>query len=380
MSTRISRAKRARYLVFEKLFRHAYSQDAEWRYKLARHVLFEDEFPYGTPATTNQLTGFLDGEFEGDIYGWALNTKETETPPKVIVYADGKPVRDVLPVWYRGDVGPHGFYVDLSDMYPEGANVPVEARFTSGQILTDSPMQVRITRRETPTHAQAVLFLHIPKAAGIAFREAIIPNYKQSQLAMIYPDEPGFLPCDFGFLPHEQRTRFRFIMGHYYYGIHQFLPQDATYVTIVRNPVERTISHFLFAFPHEIAGFPEGEWPSLLVRKMEGMETIVLDNLMVRLLAGLNDHVPPGAVDAGVYERALHNVRTSFSFVGYQDRSGEAFARMQQRFGWTVRPALGVVNRGTLWNLKNFEKVRSAIEHFNKWDLRMYDDICKMFP
>jgi len=28
-------------------------------------------------------------------------------PPKILIYVDGKPVSDVLPVWYRADVGPH---------------------------------------------------------------------------------------------------------------------------------------------------------------------------------------------------------------------------------------------------------------------------------
>ena len=72
----------------------------------------------------------------------------------------------------------------------------------------------------------------------------MVGNYKHSQVAYLYPHPPGFLVSDLGLLPLEQRARFRLVMGHFQYGIHEFLPQEYTYVTIVRDPVERVISHY----------------------------------------------------------------------------------------------------------------------------------------
>jgi hypothetical protein len=220
--------------------------------------------------------------------------------------------------------------------------------------------------------------MHLPKTAGTAFREAIVGNYKASEVAYLYPDPPGFLPCDFGLLPLEQRARFRLVVGHYHYGVHQFLPQKSTYITIVRDPVRRVISHFRYLMePQKALG---GASPSLLAELLERGATVNLDNLMVRCFSGVvKGDVPPGHVNREVYERAVHNLRTSFKFVGYQERSYQAYAALQARFGWNHQAALDSVNRG-VFDDQRFDSVRKLIEHSNRWDCQLYAEIRRLFP
>jgi hypothetical protein len=324
-----------------------------------------------------RLLGRLDGDIEGEIFGWAYDGNEPLKPPKITIYLDNRPVGEIFPVWHRPDIGPHCFYFDLAECCPPGPAY-VEAKFPDGVRLPNSPIRIEIPARSVAALSETVLFMHIPKTAGTAFREAIVGNYRASQVAYLYPDPPGFLPCDFGLLPLEQRARFRLILGHYHYGVHQFLPQKATYFTIVRDPVHRVVSHFRYLMEPQEG--PSGASPGLLAELLERGATVNLDNLMVRCFSGVvKGDVPPGHVNRDVYERAVQHLRTSFKFIGYQEHSREAYAALQAQFGWNHRAALEVVNRGGLGD-DRFESVRKTIEHFNRWDCQLYAEIRRLFP
>ncbi|MGI8960486.1 MAG: DUF4118 domain-containing protein [Bryobacteraceae bacterium] len=327
-------------------------------------------------AKTRRLLGRLDGDVGGEIYGWAYDVNEPSKPPKITVYVEERPVGEVLPVWHREDIGPHCFYFDLSQCCPPGP-AQVEAKFQNGVRLPNSPLRVGIPVRSGADPSETVLFMHIPKTGGTAFREAIVGNYSASQVAYLYPDPPGFLFCEFGSLPLEQRARFRLVLGHYHFGVHRFLPQKSTYISIVRDPVRRVISHFRYLIEPEKG--PDSASPSLLAELLERGPTVNLDNLMVRCFSGVvKADVPPGLVNRNVYELAVHNLRTSFKFVGYQERSDEAYAALQAQFGWNRRAALEVVNRGASDDGR-FESVRKTIEHFNRWDCQLYAEIRRLY-
>ncbi|MFL6352481.1 MAG: DUF4118 domain-containing protein [Bryobacteraceae bacterium] len=327
-------------------------------------------------AEAKQLLGRLDGDVGGEIYGWAYDANEPCNAPRITVYAEDRPVGEVLPVWHRDDIGPHCFYFDLSQCCRPGP-AHVEAKFPNGVRLPNCPLRVEIPPRSGNALSETILFMHIPKTAGTAFREAIAGNYSASQVAYLYPDPPGFLFCDLGSLPLEQRARFRLVLGHYHYGMHRFLPQKSTYISIVRDPVRRVISHFRYLIePEKGAGSAS---PSLLTELLERGTTINLDNLMVRCFSGVvKGDVPPGHVNREVYELAVHNLRTSFKFVGYQERSDEAYAALQAQFGWNRRAALEVVNRGRS-DGGCFDSVRKTIEHFNRWDCQLYAEIRRLY-
>ena len=47
-------------------------------------------------------------------------------------------------------------------------------------------------------------------------------------------------------LPEGRRRRLLVVRGHLFYGIHEFLPQGATYITMLREPVVRLLSSYYF--------------------------------------------------------------------------------------------------------------------------------------
>jgi hypothetical protein len=179
----------------------------------------------------------------------------------------------------------------------------------------------------------------------------------------------------------EQRAKFRLIMGHFQYGIHSFLPQESTYVTVVRDPVERVISHYYYLLQTQPEIALNGSSTMSLVEMLEQGRTVDLDNLVVRCFSGVDEYdVPAGHIDQRVYDLAVQHLRTRFKFIGYQHRADEAYSALQKQFNWKPRESLRIVNRGERAGAITDEATRAAIQQFNRWDCRLYSEIQKLFP
>lgn len=350
--------------------------------KLILFPLFEKIVTRNKQSSDEQfLLGRLDGSVDGELYGWALNAKALTTAPKLTIYADNRLTAEVLPVHYRPDIGKHCFYFDLTQVCGPNPAVRVDVKFCDGRLLPNSPLIVSIPARCESGPPETILFMHIAKTAGTAFREALEENYKQSEIAYIYPDPPGFLYENLRPLPLEQRRAFRLVIGHFQYGIHDYFPQPWTYVSIVREPVSRIVSHYRYSLERHPEGAHDKDSPASLVEALERCTTVNLDNLMVRCFSGVDEKdVLPGKIDGDVYALAVEHLRNSFSFVGHQERSNQAYAALHERFHWKSRRVLAPVNKSGLSGGRDYEPARAAIEHFNRWDCRLYAEICRLFP
>ncbi|MBV9302097.1 MAG: sulfotransferase family 2 domain-containing protein [Acidobacteriaceae bacterium] len=348
--------------------------------KLAFYYLVGRRKTNGANTSKPDMLGRVDGIAGGEIYGWAFDRNNPSRAGKLNIYLDGELCSEVLAVHYRPDVGQHAFYFDLTRDGQAKSKARVEATFADGRLVPNSPLTAEIPRRDGPRQREAILFMHIAKTAGTAFREVMIENYKPSEVAYLYPDPPGFLAGHFEALPLEQRAKFRLVIGHFQYGVHAHLPQESTYVTIVRDPTERILSHYCYMLEMQPGLARHGSSRLSLAEMLERGMTVNLDNLMVRCFAGVDEKdVPPGRVDQRAYDLAVHHLKTRFSYVGYQDRADEAYAALQTKFSWKPRSSLAIVNRGTRPERCD-EETRKVIERFNHWDRQLYTEIEKLFP
>lgn len=334
------------------------------------------------------IFGQLDGVVDGEAYGWALDADNPSSPLGVVIYVNHQPVAEAAAVYYRPDIasrmgcsGRNGFYVDLTNYCPANTEAVVEVRVANPAMLANNDIRVPIPARKD-RQSPTVLFMHIAKTAGTAFREAITANYKQAEIAYVYPDPPGFPIADLRQLPLQQRSWFRLVIGHFRYGVHEWLPGESSYITIVRHPLSRVISHYLYLSENNPAVLADGKRRLDLVEALELRVTVDLDNAMVRCFGGIDDkELPPGTVGYEAYDRALHNLRTAFSFVGHQECAEESYAAMRERFDWTAKPNLDVVNRNTATlDLFQQKRIRTAVEYHNYWDYLLYQEILRLFP
>src|SRR3990172_10282719 len=92
---------------------------------------------------------------------------------------------------------------------------------------------------------KTLIFLHIQKTDGTTLRSIMVKQYKDGEVCGIYKHSHNFIPKDsFKSLDDEVKRKYRAIIGHVSYGIHDMLPegQAYAYATILTDPVKRVLS------------------------------------------------------------------------------------------------------------------------------------------
>jgi hypothetical protein len=200
-----------------------------------------------------------------------------------------------------------------------------------------------------------LVFVHIPKTGGTTlaklmhyhFGDAFEGGNRVSRKA------PPELQAPNAFSRGEQvdarlrevaaRPEVRALSGHITFGLRDRLPADARYVTVLRDPVERTLSHYRFfvdapAGREERAGLgllpPSRPRPSGSVTLEECLADggYIPDNLQTRMLCGLVSPFDP--LPAQPLAQAVENLRRGFAFVGTTERFDDLLALMNLELGW----------------------------------------------
>ena len=337
-----------------------------------------------------RLHATFDGIHNGEVSGWAVDLDHLSQPVHVTIFVNRHPVAHVAAVHYRPDVaeflqcsGRHGFYVDLADCLPDAPEATLDVRLSNDWPLEHVPAVFQIGSVTKRVAKPTVLFMHIPKTAGTAFREAIAQNFLLSEIAYLYPTPPGFLVSDLRALPLDQRRRFRMIMGHFQFGMDEALPQKSEYITIVREPTARVLSQYAYLrhWQPELVSDASGRLLTL-EQVFEARLSTDFDNTLVRCFSGVYERdYPPGTLTEAILDEAVANMRTRFSVIGHQEASSQAFAQLQEQYGWSADHALPSVNLGALYSSEEpGAQLEAAIRHYNRWDFLLYERINEAFP
>jgi hypothetical protein len=344
------------------------------------------EVPQATPLLG--ALGHLDGIQDGEVWGWAINPDAPTKPAKITAHVNGRPVAEALAVYYRPDVahqfncsGQHGFYLDLRPVCDTETEAIIDVRLSNGLSLQNAPIRAHLPCRRI-VGRPTLLFMHMAKTAGTALRETIVSNYKQSEVAYIYPEPPGFPVRNLRDLPLAQRAQFRFVAGHFQYGIHEEIPNDYAYFSIVRNPLDRIRSHYSYFVEYKNPLVACEGRVKTLEEVLEGKLTADLDNLMVRCFAGVDEReFPPGSINAEVYDLARCHAERGFLYIGQQERLREAYSLLREKFGWNWSVPPEMINRGSYSREDHLvHSETELIKRFNTWDFKLYEHILQIFP
>ena len=175
-------------------------------------------------------------------------------------------------------------------------------------------------------------FLHLPKTAGTTVNRLIEWEYRLTEMYSIDPVLFEWSAAHLRKLSPQRLRRIRIFKGHMLYGLHEVLPQPATYITVLRDPVDRVISSYYFMRSYKLHPL---YWK--LRRENWSLEDFVRktrrDNVQSKIVAGA-DYAPPCTRE--VADQARHNLRHHFSVVGLSERLEESLALMKLRFGWKL--------------------------------------------
>lgn len=234
--------------------------------------------------------------------------------------------------------------------------------------------------------SETLLFLHLPKTAGQTFISILEDQYPSAvvRIAADRETDPRWQHIDED-VRRAQRSGAAVITGHFRFGVHRWVEGPSRYVTFLRDPVDRVISHYHFALEKpEIPGgdrlqaLTEGE----LTDAVTHPDVRQLQNFQTRLLAGFDDEgrpFPAGRSDEEILARAKENLDRC-AVVGLTERFDESIVLMKIAFGWTApvyarqnptsgRPAVGAVP----------QRLLALIEERNRLDRALYEHAQDLF-
>jgi hypothetical protein len=252
----------------------------------------------------------------------------------------------------------------------------------------------------TRTGGGALLYLHIPKAAGTSVRKALGRAYDRRERAYVYNSRSvwgAVTAARLADLPEEQRRRLRLVFGHFHYGIHEVIPRPAAYVAVLRHPLERVISlyhhrrrdsrkHRLLDPRRFRAGRPAQLERELFRRYGATIEEWVferraleVDNGMVRLIAA-RPRVPFGQCPDDLLAEALEHVDRHFAALLVQEDMAASVGVLERLVGRPLsRLGQDNVNRARPPIADVDPNVRDRIAELNRLDTRLYEIALERF-
>jgi len=181
-----------------------------------------------------------------------------------------------------------------------------------------------------------IIFLHLPKCGGTTLNRLIEWEYSPLE---IFSLDPSFFRWSYARLsrtPIERFKRIRVFKGHMPFGLHERLPRPATYITVLREPIDRAISSYYYARSYKLD-------PHHRMASKQSLEEYVRatprDNVQTKLVAGHANGYDflSGECTAEMLETAKRNLAEGFSLIGLTERFDESLVLAKILFGWQIR-------------------------------------------
>jgi Galactose-3-O-sulfotransferase len=223
---------------------------------------------------------------------------------------------------------------------------------------------------------RCIIFLHLPKTGGVTLRRALKWKYAPHLLNFETLTKPA---QSLGEVPLDERRNARVLTGHLQYGVHDYIPRECDYITLLREPIARVISYYYYILEHD------KHWRHAeLVNSGMSLEEFVasstergIENDQTRMLAGRG----AGDLDAESLGReALEEAKCNldrFLVVGLTEHFDESFILTRRALGWKF-PLYVTANVATRPKPAS-EAAVEAIRERNQLDLELYDHARGLF-
>ncbi|MGF1497190.1 MAG: sulfotransferase family 2 domain-containing protein [Elainellaceae cyanobacterium] len=216
----------------------------------------------------------------------------------------------------------------------------------------------------------SLIFVHIPKTAGRTLSHILTRYYEEASICWSHKTHLKQIRR----LPADEKRQIKLLYGHMPFGAHQMLPQPCRYFTMMRDPVERVISHYSFILQSPThARYPVAKAAKSIKEYVSCGLHPQTDNGQTRSLSGVSGRVGFGECTREHLELAKHNLREHFLLVGTSEKFDETVLILSKLMGWATPyyPRLNVSqNRPHQESLSRDELV--TIRRFNALDLELY--------
>jgi hypothetical protein len=223
---------------------------------------------------------------------------------------------------------------------------------------------------------QRFFFMHIPKTAGMTLYHRLIRQHGAALYPL--PSDRGQVDAAIDVRHVEERFRthrhqIRVIVGHFPLCLGERLGVPLTTFTILRDPVERTLS---FLRQRQVEG---GRYGGRALEELYGDPYLLhglIHNYMVKALTLTVDEMGEGVrtmvpYDEARLERAQHNLVHRVEVFGLQEEFEDFCERLAVRFGWDLGDPELIANRTRAVEVS--DELRERIAFDNAFDVQLYE-------
>lgn len=161
------------------------------------------------------------------------------------------------------------------------------------------------------------------------------------------------------------RRRVRLFEAHAGFGVHERLGQPSTYLTMLREPIDRAVSVFYFQRQH--ARIPDDMTLDQFVLHADPQRVWWVDNAQVRYLAGTGGDivdVARGQCTRTMLDVAIERLEEAFAFVGIVEQFDESLVLLRRTFNW----------RGCYYVASNVTKRRRRTQELQSAELALLNE------
>lgn len=241
---------------------------------------------------------------------------------------------------------------------------------------------------------RVIAFVHIPKTAGTTLNALLARAYASHETCEIMMRGMSLRLPGAAILPKpaishskirrlksalKHRPALRLIRGHFDLSLGSILPADTRYFTLLRDPVERAVSHYRHYRRQTNDPIHPLALRSTLTEWVRSCGLVEMDNGQTRRLAGAMN-LPCGRVTPQTLERAKSALARNFEVVGLTERFDETLVLLHRAFHWPLyRLAAQNVGDCRTRHARLSEEELQAVEACNRYDLELYRFACALF-
>jgi hypothetical protein len=227
--------------------------------------------------------------------------------------------------------------------------------------------------------APRVIFIHCSKTGGTTLRDVLKRQYGPHRVRDVDGYRLEAEADQLGRLPDASLAEIHAFCGHMPVGLGERLACPSTYITLLRDPVERIVSHY-----HWVLRTPSARLHGEVVSRRMSVRSYVeessgarfFNNGQTRLLGA-----PSMVAEAPATEATLNKAKRNlerFAVAGLAERFEESLLLMRRELGWrwpVYRPLNVGPRRPDALDLSDEE--REAIVERNLLDVELHDHVCR---
>jgi len=268
----------------------------------------------------------------------------------------------------------------------------IHGHLISNLIAEKSNTLEDVTKLNFNINNEILYFLHIPKTAGTSFIDFLDNYYDDSQICKEHDWQEllSILPQNFS--P-------KLVHGHFSFGLHRVLPKKPLYITMLRNPIDRTISDYYQSIRTKNMGaetdfFKNSDLEDLVTN--ESTKWRFTNNQLKHIVSDLDptdlihstdeklvdefsrflvaDFKSPSTSNTELLKQAKKNLE-DFAFVGITERFEESMQLLCYTFGWKPFQSTPQLNVSPSKSLQGnmSAKTLNSIKNCNLADLELYE-------